>query len=30
MRWLERYLDETSPTLPQFARVTEQLATRLE
>jgi hypothetical protein len=30
MRWLERYLDENSPTLAQFAAVTRDLAGLLE
>jgi hypothetical protein len=30
MRWLERYLAEGSPTLGQFARVTAELARRLD
>jgi hypothetical protein len=28
LRWLGRYLDEHSPTLPQFASVTRDLAAR--
>jgi hypothetical protein len=30
MRWLERYLTETSPTLHEFAKAVESLATRSE
>jgi hypothetical protein len=29
-RWLARYLEESSPTLAQFARVTQELARRAE
>jgi hypothetical protein len=28
MRWLERYLTESSPTLANFAKVTRELAER--
>ena len=30
MRWLARYLDESSPTLAQFSRVTQELAARVD
>jgi hypothetical protein len=30
MRWLERYLAESSPTLERFARVTAELAGRVD
>jgi hypothetical protein len=30
LRWLGRYLDEHSPTLAQLAKVTHELAARLE
>ena len=30
MKWLARYLDESSPSLAHFAKVTQELAGRLE
>jgi hypothetical protein len=30
MRWLERYLDEGSPNLSQFAKLAQELAGRLD
>jgi hypothetical protein len=30
MRWLERYIRETSPSLARFATITQELAGRLD